>query len=168
VLEHAVQFQTHPYRYRRNLPHIQRADSPTFFTFATLNRLRLSCSARGVVLNACLFWDREKIDVLAAVVMPDHAHLICNFHRNESGDLIPFREVLQSIKGYSAYNINRLSGERGHIWQDESFNRVVRVDDDLRAKIEYLKENPVRCNLVSTPEQYPWLYVSPRYTAQKG
>jgi len=155
-----VQFRTHPYRYRRNLPHIQRADAPTYFTFTTDQRQRLSAAERDIVLSACLFWDTKKIQVFAAVVMPDHAHLICNVFRDEAGDLIPFSEVVQSIKGYSAYRINRLRSQRGRVWQDESFDRVVRVDDDLRAKVEYLKQNPVRWSLVRRPEEYKWLYVA--------
>jgi REP element-mobilizing transposase RayT len=112
-----------------------------------------------------LFWDRKKIEVFAAVVMPDHVHLICNFYRDELGEVIRFREVLQSIKGYSAYRINRLTGARGSVWQDESFDRVVRIEDDLRQKIEYLKANPLRWNLVTRAELYPWLYVASRCTA---
>jgi REP element-mobilizing transposase RayT len=149
VLSRNLQLRPHPFRYRRNLPHIQRADAPTFFTFATLERESLSSAERKIVLGACLHWDGKKIEVYAAVVMPDHVHLLCDFYRNESGELIPFREVLGSIKGFSAYQINRLNAARGSIWQDESFDRVMRVHDDLRTKVEYVIHNPVRWNLVT-------------------
>jgi hypothetical protein len=42
--------------------------------------------------------------------------------------------------------------------QDESFDRIMRRDDDFEAKLEYVRQNPVRKGLVSVPEDYPWLW----------
>jgi REP element-mobilizing transposase RayT len=62
--------------YERNLPHIQRDFKPHFLTFATHKRRVLQPWARDIVLRACRYHDEKTCLVMAAVVMPDHVHLI--------------------------------------------------------------------------------------------
>jgi hypothetical protein len=49
-------------------------------------------------------------------------------------------------------------GRRGAVWQDEAFDHIIRREDLLRDKVEYLCQNPVRKGLVRTPDEYPWLW----------
>src|SRR5438552_14770122 len=42
------------YRYRRRLPHLQKADAAVFVTFCTAGRLALPEAARDLVLEHCL------------------------------------------------------------------------------------------------------------------
>ncbi|MBZ5573145.1 MAG: hypothetical protein LAO09_14840 [Acidobacteriia bacterium] len=68
-------------------------------------------------------------------------------------------DILKGIKGASARNVNRLLGCSGAVWQEESFDHVVRSDGSLEQKIEYIRQNPVRRGLVKTPDEYQWLWV---------
>src|SRR2546429_5302164 len=76
------------YRYRRRLPHLQKADAAIFVTFCTGGRRVLPEVARDLVLEHCLReagvarapspakgWS-PRIHLYAAVVMPDHVHLL--------------------------------------------------------------------------------------------
>ena len=65
---------------------------------------------------------------------------------------------MRRIKGVSARQINQLFGRRGSLWQDESFDRVLRSDEDVYKKGEYIAQNPVRAGLAQTPEDYKWLW----------
>jgi hypothetical protein len=65
---------------------------------------------------------------------------------------------LRAVKGCSARSINRLLCRKGPLWQDESFDHVLRGEESLRETIEYIRQNPVRKSLVDKPENYPWLY----------
>lgn len=56
--------------------------------------------------------------------------------------------------------INRQLGRTGHVWQEESFDRVLRVSEKLDEKVAYVLDNPVRKGLVSSSEQYRWLWVA--------
>jgi hypothetical protein len=58
----------------------------------------------------------------------------------------------------SAHRINRRLFRRGHVWQDESFDHVLRHNESIDAKILYLMENPVAAGLVSNPLDYKWLW----------
>jgi REP element-mobilizing transposase RayT len=66
---------------------------------------------------------------------------------------------MKAIKGVSARSINKLRGQFGAIWQDESFDHVLRGEESLRETIEYIRQNPVRRGLVKNPEDYPWLWL---------
>jgi hypothetical protein len=47
----------------------------------------------------------------------------------------------------------------GPVWQDESFDHVLRSDESLKQKLEYIRQNPVRQGLVKKSEDYKWLWI---------
>ena len=149
------------YRYRRRLPHYQRDDRPLFVTFRTLKTIELSPEARTLVLQHCLHDHGKTIQLQAAVIMPNHAHLLFTALRDSSGWTFALPDILRAIKGSSARSINRLNGGSGPVWQDESFDHVLRGDESLRETIEYIRQNPVRKGLARRPEDYPWLWIEP-------
>ena len=98
------------------------------------------------------------IDVEIAVVMPDHVHLIFWPRRNGSGLSYSIPAIMKSIKGASAHKVNRLLKRKGRLWQTEFFDHVIRKDENLQEKINYIRLNPVRRGLVDRPEDYEWLW----------
>ncbi|SPF31678.1 conserved hypothetical protein [Candidatus Sulfotelmatobacter kueseliae] len=146
------------YEYRRRLPHYQRDDRPLFVTFRTQETLELSPEARTLALQHCLRDHGKTIQIHAAVIMPDHVHLLFTALRDGDGWTFALPEILRAIKGASSRSINKLSGRTGPVWQDESFDHVLRGDESLRETIDYIRQNPVRKGLVEKPEDYPWLW----------
>jgi len=107
--------------YRRTLPHLQRDNKRHFVTFCTRDRWTLPNLAREIILSSSLHDDGFRYDLDAAVVMPDHAHLILTPLINQAEArvwLLP--EILDAIKGASAHVINRkrfrrdLFGRKSH------------------------------------------------------
>jgi len=147
--------------YRRNLPHIQKDYSPHFITFVTKQRIILPPWARSIVLDCCTFGHEKKYRLYVAVVMPDHVHLILTplVDLNNSA-MFRLSQIMRSIKSYSARRINAELGCKT-LWQEESFDRVIRSSESLDAKIAYVMANPVRKGLVHLPEQYAWLWRKP-------
>ena len=145
------------YRYRRNLPHLQWQNRIYFLTFCTHKRQPLTAGARDRVLETCLSGNGKLFDLHAAVVMPDHVHLVLTPLCDENG-MIAIQEITQAIKGASAHRINKYLGRKGRIWQAESFDRAMRKVENTRAKIEYILGNPVRAGLVQNPFDYRWLW----------
>jgi REP element-mobilizing transposase RayT len=147
------------YEYRRRLPHYQRDDRPLFVTFRTLNRLQLSPESRALVLAHCLHDNGQTIRLHAAVIMPDHVHLLFTTLRDADGWTFALPEILRAIKGSSARSINKVLGRNGCVWQDESFDHLLRGNESLRETVDYIRQNPVRRGLVEKPEDYGWLWV---------
>jgi REP element-mobilizing transposase RayT len=148
--------------YRRNLPHLQRDAKRHFVTFVTKNRWILPEAARDIVLDSSRHDDGIFYDLHAAVVMPDHVHLVLTPLVNEAQRrVMPLFEIMKAIKGASAHKINRRLGHQGTVWQEESFDRVLRSSEDVGAKILYVLENPIRKGLADDWRLYRWSWHRP-------
>ncbi len=150
---------TRKYEYRRMLPHYQKAGRAIFVTFCKANRIAFSPEGRDAILQHCLHDNRKRYELHAAVVMPDHVHLLLTPLRDERGWPHSLPTILKQLKGASARSVNKLSGSSGPVWQEESFDHILRSQESFEKKLEYLRQNPVRRGLVRRPEDYKWLWV---------
>jgi hypothetical protein len=79
--------------------------------------------------------------------------------RYDRDRLYSVAEIMQGIKGTSAHKINRLLNRSGQVWQRESFDRVLRREESIHAKVDYMVQNPVRAGLVQNAMEYRWLWI---------
>lgn len=154
----AVRAATTRSAYKRNLPHLQRRHSTLFVTFSTRAHLMLPDDVRAPILGHCLHDHGARLQMHAAVVMPDHVHLLFTPMSDQHGEPFPLAGIMGGIKGASAHAVNRLLGRRGRLWEAESFDRIVRSSEKLREKAEYICANPVRAGLAANPDEWPWLW----------
>ena len=154
--------------YRRNLPHVQRDYKPHFLTFCTYERWTLPDWARTIVLNSCTHNNQISFDLHAVVVMPDHVHIILTpLTDQQNTEIFSLAKITQPIKAISAHEINRQLGRHGQIWQEESFDRVLRSSEKLDQKVAYILNNPVRKGLAKIPAEYPWLWLPNHPTSKQ-
>lgn len=144
--------------YRRNLPHFNPMDRSVFVTFCTQNRWVLPEHVRQPVLNHCLHDHGTKLQMHAAIVMPDHVHLLFTPRKDSAGAPFGLAEILHGIKGASAHTVNRMLDHRGHVWQDESLDHVLRKDEDVVEKAHYICQNPIRRGMARSVDEYPWIW----------
>jgi REP element-mobilizing transposase RayT len=52
-------------------------------------------------------------------------------------------------------------GRVGPFWQDESYDRVIRNNEEYIRTVNYVLENPVKARLVSRWEDWKWTYCRP-------
>ena len=145
------------YVYRRRLPHIQRSDSTLFVSFHAAH-IVLPPSARDAVLRHCVYEEGKTVELHAAVVMPNHVHLLLTPLLDEGGYPYLLRKIMQRIKSVSAQGVNRILGCNGPVWQEESFDTMVRSDEDFRERLAYIELNPGRAGLVGPGQEYPWFW----------
>jgi REP element-mobilizing transposase RayT len=86
---------------------------------------------------------------LAWVLMPDHFHGLLR-----TGNL-DLSTVMNSVKGVTAYRLNRELGLSGNFWQPGFYDRALRREEDRRQVARYLVANPLRAGLVSSIGDYP-------------
>ena len=144
--------------YRRNLPHLQAEDKPHYVTFVTKIRWVLPESVRNLVIKHCLHDHETKLRVHGMAVMPDHVHMIFTPLKDKQDNPFGLAEIMNGIKGASAHAINKALNRRGRVWQKESFDHVLRSDESNQSKVQYICENPVRKKLVTSVDDYPWLW----------
>jgi putative transposase len=161
---------------RQNLPHMQAPGSIYFTDSNTQLRAELDYQERQILYDSILFHNTSKYELDAAVVMPDHFHLLLRPLQKQEG-YYPLPEIFHSIKSFSARKIMELRNERvagslraasfdgGNkskwmlkIFQDENYDHIIRNERDYNEKLWYIIKNPVEAGLVARAEDYPHLY----------
>ncbi|MDY7005986.1 MAG: transposase [Cyanobacteriota bacterium] len=132
---------------------------PAFFvTFVTWERLELTPEAREIVLNSFLFFHQQRYQIFSVVIMPDHVHcLIVPFLKKES-EYWSIGSILHSIKGYSAKEIPKVMKHIGKVWQDGRHERLITSQKEMIDVWKYIRQNPVKAELVNKPEEYPFFW----------
>ncbi len=137
---------------RRNLPHLKASGATYFVTFRA--KILLSPETRDIIMAEIRSCAGKRIDLDAAVVMPDHVHVILRLLGDEN-----LSDVLRMIKGRAARLVNQFLIRKGPLWIEESFDHVIRYEEEFQDKLEYVRQNPVKRGLVAQPGDYKWLFV---------
>lgn len=102
-------------------------------------------AASRIVSDALKYFDGERYELGCYVVMPDHVHAVI---RPLAPRENPLETILQSRKLRTARAINALVGRSGTLWQEESFDRIIRDEEHLYRCIQYIGRNPRMAGLV--------------------
>ena len=152
---------TEPTARRRHLPHFEVPGSIYHVTWKTHDQLALSPEARRRTLEACSYWHGRKMKCYIACVMPDHVHLLLQpTSVQESGKtgVHSLSEILHSIKSFSAHEVNKVMKRSGSVWQEESFDRMIRSESDLHEKWNYIWDNAWRAGPVGIVDENPFVW----------
>jgi putative transposase len=72
----------------------------------------------------------------------------------------PLDRIMKRIKGASARYANlELDRTGSTFWQKESYDRFVRTERELNNTIAYILNNPVKANLVSKWDEFPFTFL---------
>jgi REP element-mobilizing transposase RayT len=107
-------------------------------------------SLAELVANAFRHFDGERYSLLAWVVMPNHAHVVAKLFEGSS-----LAGVTHSWKSYTSHKANAILQRGGEFWQRESFDRLVRTDEELENVKRYVAENPNRAGL----RDWEWVWI---------
>ena len=86
-------------------------------------------------------------------IMPNHWHALLT---PGPGCLHPLSAVMKRLKGRTAKQLRALLGGNGPVWQREWFDRWMRSDAEWGKCVSYIRNNPVKANLVQTWSEHPW------------
>ena len=107
-----------------------------------------SCLLRGsqaaeIVSSALRHFDGQRYFLDGFVVMPNHVHVLF-----QPIGKFTLSDVLHSWKSFTAHQVKRvIAGDADAIWQDESFDRVVRDWEELQECRGYILRNPEKARL---------------------
>jgi putative transposase len=103
-----------------------------------------------IVIQSLLFWEGKKLTNLAISIMPNHVHWVFElFEKDQEGNPIYLQDILQSVKRFSANQLNKAENMQGSLWQKESFDTTIRDEKHLYYAVRYTLNNPVKAGLVS-------------------
>ena len=100
------------------------------------------------VRDALLHFQGERYELVAWCIMPNHVHAIV---RPMPGHTLS--GISHTWKSFTAQQANRLLHRQGEFWQPESYDHLIRNEQDLRNQVRYVIENPTKAGLRS----WPWV-----------
>lgn len=132
-----------------------------FFTVAVHSRHEQNLLVHADWLKACIRAEQHiaPFSVLAAVLLPDHLHMIWRLPEADSQYSDRWRRIksrfsraLPSHNGPRRASAKR-KGER-EIWQRRFWEHVIRDEAELAACINYIHMNPIKHGYVDRPDAW--------------
>lgn len=103
-----------------------------------------------LVGNALKFFDTQRYELRAWVVMPNHVHVVVWPMPSHT-----LSEILHSWKSFTSKAANKLLHHPGEtFWQRESFDHWIRDDAEHARLTAYVENNPVKARLCRCPEDW--------------
>ncbi|MBA3634415.1 MAG: hypothetical protein H0W58_16660 [Acidobacteria bacterium] len=68
--------------------------------------------------------------------------------------------IMQSLKGYTAHEANKILNRAGQFWEVESYDHEVRNGEELDRIVKYVLNNPVKAGLVKNWRDWQWNWLA--------
>ncbi|MEI8205688.1 MAG: cobalamin-dependent protein, partial [Kiritimatiellales bacterium] len=92
-----------------------------------------------IVADTLTHFDSERYELDEWVVMPNHVNVLVT---PLSG--FDLKDILHSWKSFSAHAINEITGQKGAVWKHESYDHIVRNQEELLRIRKYIRDNPAK------------------------
>lgn len=140
-------------RYRRHLPHWRQTGALYFVTWRLKSgQPPLAPDERTIVARAIKHFHGIRYDLLSFVVMDDHCHALI-----QPFETFGLNDIIHSWKSFTAHELQRHLGRTGAVWLDETFDRIVRDEEEALEKAVYIMRNPQK----RWPESVGYEWVEP-------
>jgi len=91
-----------------------------------------------LVKKSLLYFDDQRYKLLEYTIAANHVHLLLEpLGGNQLSD------IMRSIKSYTANEINKATGIKGHFWQKEYFDHIVRSVEQFQNFALYIRNHAV-------------------------
>jgi REP element-mobilizing transposase RayT len=105
-----------------------------------------------LVADALAFHQGSRFELHAWCVMPNHVHAVLRPQPDWT-----LSQILKGWKGFTGKKANeRLQRTGKPFWQTESFDHLIRDENDLHRCCQYTVMNPVSAGFCDRPEAWQW------------
>jgi len=139
-------------------------------TFVDLKSLLLNDSYYRLIIDSLNFMQRRgDFALIAYCIMPTHLHLVLQVSGEKN-----ISDIMRDFKKYTSFRIRKRLENDGHhgiveslrlppdssqvfkVWMDRFDDLLITNEETLRAKVEYIHQNPVRAGLVEREIEWPY------------
>jgi REP-associated tyrosine transposase len=151
----------------KHLPHLDQvwSDVPIYFITSCTYKRRPILANPQVAQILIDEWrgalKRHSWMVGQYVIMPDHVHFFCSLYESPNSLQNELSAFIQQWKQWTSKRIIRETKTYSTeliapIWQKEYFDHLLRTEASYVQKWEYVRQNPVRKNLVKNSDDWLW------------
>jgi len=112
--------------------------------------------------------------LMAYTILPNHVHVLIDTHCQirrippntpiTEENYTPYQKFMNLIKGATAKECNQLLNQTGkRFWQKESWDRMVRDEEEFYRIIAYILNNPVKAKLAKRWQEHPYTWLNAEY-----
>ncbi len=115
-----------------------------------------------------LFEGKNRKDSALQTGRPESTGILCRSTRLVDRKVSPERRrdsstyrltnILENLKWYTALHANKILGRSGAFWQHESYDHVIRDEEELEHTVYYVLDNPVKAGLCRNWRDWKWSY----------
>ncbi len=109
----------------------------------------------NIIIDSFKFYDKKDYELVCLCIMPNHVHVLFTLLEKSR----PINKIMQSIKRHSALQINRYLKRQGSVWQPESYDHVIRDEDEYFNIIRYILNNPIKAKLSDSWSGWKGIYL---------
>jgi REP element-mobilizing transposase RayT len=105
-------------------------------------------------------------------IMPNHVHIVfkplplaqpLSLEKGQDQQVLgasyhSLASIMQSLKGFTAFEANRLLIRKGEFWAHESYDHYVRSAGEWHRIMKYVVNNPVKARYVKNWQEWKWNY----------
>jgi putative transposase len=110
-----------------------------------------------MICEAIEYRDGIYYDLICYTIMSNHIHMVVV---NTKDYLF---NAMQSLKGYTAREANKILDRKGSFWQVEYYDHLFRDKNDFFYHIKYTINNPVKAGLVTKWNEWKYTYLKDEY-----
>ena len=93
------------------------------------------------------------LQVCPWAIMPNHCHAVIQPFEGHA-----LEALLGAIKGVNARHVNSALVRTGALWEEESYDRIVRDEEHLWRVVQYIGRNPRKAGLGSEANWRRWIH----------
>lgn len=110
----------------------------------------------NIIIDSFKYYDQRDYSLVCVCIMPNHVHVLFTLlEKSRSLD-----KIMQSIKRYSASQINRHLNRSGTLWQPESYDHIIRDEDEYFNVVRYILDNPIKAGLTENRLEWKGIFIS--------
>ncbi|MEO8724611.1 MAG: transposase [Acidobacteriaceae bacterium] len=94
---------------------------------------------------------RQRFEVYAFVLMPDHVHLLLTPPPDQS-----LERAMQFVKGRFSFEAKRQLGWKLEVWQQSYYEVQILDLRQFRTRVNYIEMNPVKAGRCEAVDEFPW------------
>ena len=132
----------------RHLPHWTQEGAVYFITFNVASA-NLTVREMLIVRDHIAAGHNKFYRLFAVQVMSSHIHLII-----QPKPAYSLSRIMNGMKGVTSRLVNKSRSARGHLWREESYDRIIRDEKELLEKMKYMYENPIKAGIVDEGDDW--------------
>ncbi|MCB0825740.1 MAG: hypothetical protein KDC26_06085 [Armatimonadetes bacterium] len=143
--------------WRGRLPH-WRADDVRYY--ATFNHKRpLEMHEMNILFDRLFRAQRSKFDYLILCVLPEKTEMAFTVNEAPNGEAYELSDVIEKAKRQAGKMIIKKSEERWPPFGAETYDRIIRDEQEFEETFEKILNSPCDAELVEDPSDWLNLYV---------